>query len=503
MKNLIEIARIVTKKKVRKIEIFDDNALKQKNSKFNEFYEGLQQQKFKNDRDAATLLYGTSPTDDKYRQLKSRFRRRLLNTLFFLDVNQPSTSNYERAYFSSNKDWTLIKILLANDAVLTATSMAKQVLTTALKYRFADLIVNCSRILRQQAAEREEEKDFEQYDQHLRHFQKVLESEFEAEALFQRIHLHYRSQPVLSTEAPAEVVAHCEELVRLSEMHESPVIYYQMYLAWAYRFEMQADYHSMLEVCERAEQYVEQHPLFYQESKLAAFQLKKMMAYLHLRDFTHGKANAEKALTAFPKGSDVWFTFLEYYFLLAMHTQNYINALAIYYRATEHSKFRKLPAEIRQKWDTFNIYLNYLVEALHDEQPVLSAQRKKAFRINRLLNDPVLFPRNQRIFTALVLLGQILFLLKKKSFTQATERIDRLKGYTTQPLKKEDHPRLFQFIRLLQQLAKAEFQPAQLSGAEKYLQRLHDMPFLYRGDTKDLEILPYEHLWGMLLQQLR
>ena len=77
MKNLIEISKIVTKKKVKKIEIFDEHTLKHKNSKFNEFYEALMTGKYKNDRDAATALYNCAPTDDKYRQLKSRFRQTL------------------------------------------------------------------------------------------------------------------------------------------------------------------------------------------------------------------------------------------------------------------------------------------------------------------------------------------------------------------------------------------------------------------------------------------
>jgi len=177
MKNLIEISKIVTKKKVRKIEIFDDHSLKHKNSKFNEFYEALMASKFKNDRDAASFLYGCSPTDDKYRQLKSRFRKRLLNTLFFLDVNLPSTSSYDRAYFSCNKDWTLVKILLSNNADFTAASLARQILTTALKFKFADVIVNCSRILRRYAAETADEKNYEQYDQHSKQYQNVLDKE--------------------------------------------------------------------------------------------------------------------------------------------------------------------------------------------------------------------------------------------------------------------------------------------------------------------------------------
>ena len=116
MKNLLEIAGVVTKKKVKKIEIFDEYALRNKGSKFNEFYEDLTSGEYKNDRDASSKLYGCTPKDARYRQLKSRFRKRLLNTLFFLDVNKPSASNYDRAHFTCHKEWTLVKILLDNDA---------------------------------------------------------------------------------------------------------------------------------------------------------------------------------------------------------------------------------------------------------------------------------------------------------------------------------------------------------------------------------------------------
>ena len=187
MKNLIEIARIVTKKKVKKIEIFDDYSLKNKNSKFNEFYEALMAGKFRNDRDAATFLQDCSPTDDKYRQLKSRFRKRLLNTLFFLDVNLPDTSGYDRAYFTCNKEWTLVKILLANEANSTAASLARQILTTSLKYKFADLVVNCSRILRTYAAQIESEKEYEEYDGYVKQYKDILDAEIRSEELNQRV----------------------------------------------------------------------------------------------------------------------------------------------------------------------------------------------------------------------------------------------------------------------------------------------------------------------------
>ena len=503
MKNLLEISKIVTKKKVRKIEIFDDHSLKHKNSKFNEFYEALMAGKFKNDRDAASFLYGCSPTDDKYRQLKSRFKKRLLNTLFFLDINLPSTSNYDRAYYSCNKDWTLVKILISNGADHTAASLARQILTTALKFKFADVIVNCSRILRRYYADIENEKEYEKHDQHIKQYANILDAEIRSEELYQRVIMNYYKPPSKNVNLRERIDTYCDALVGLSEMYDSPVIIYNMYQVWAFRYEMLHDYSFMLSVCSRAEQYIEENPIYYRSTKLETFLLKKMSAYLHLRDFKQGKTNAEKCLKAFSEGTDSWFLFMEYYFLLAMHTDNYVNALAIYNLATTNNKFKKLPQEVYEKWQIFNIYLNYIIESKGSDNPVLLSQRKKTFRISRFINDPVLYPKDQRIFTVLMVIAQILFLLEKKNYTQVSERVERLKGYANRQLKKEEYFRTIQFIRLLQQLIKADFQVQQLSNVDKYYQRLQETPFFYRGLIQELEIIPYENLWPMILDGLR
>ncbi len=502
MKNLIEISKIVTKKKVKKIEIFDDHSLKHKSSKFNEFYEALMTNKFRNDRDAASFLYGCSPTDDKYRQLKSRFRKRLLNTLFFLDVNLPSASNYDRAYFSCNKDWTLVKILLSNNANMTAAVLARQILTTALKFKFADVIVNCSRILRKDAAAKGDDKSYEKYDVNIKQFQNVLDAEIQSEELYQRVIMNYYQPKAKITALKDQMDTYCNSLVGLSEIYDSPIVFYNMYLVWAYRYEMVQDYNTMLEICNRAEKYIEDNPAYYQDDKLSTFQLKKMSAYLHLRDWKNGKNNAERCLQSFPQGSDTWFQFMEYYILLAIHTDNYINALAIYNHATSNGKFKKLNANIREKWRIYDVYLNYIIESTGNENPVLLTQRRKPLKTAQFIRDTILYPKEQRIFTILMVIGQLLFILEKKGFNSASERIDQLKNYANRQLKKEEYYRTIQFIRLLQQLAKADYNPDQLSNVDKYYNRLVETPFYYRGLIPELEVIPYEKLWNMILSRV-
>ncbi len=503
MKNLIEISKIVTKKKVKKIEIFDDYSLKNKNSKFNEFYEALMAGKFRNDRDAATFLYDCSPTDDKYRQLKSRFRKRLLNTLFFLDVNLPDTSGYDRAYYSCNKEWTLVKILLANEATFTAATLARQILTTALKYKFADLIVNCSRILRTYSSEVEEEKEYEEYDQYIKQYKDILDAEIRSEELFQRVMMNYFRPATENFDLKERIDTYCDALIGLSEVYDSPIIVYNMYLVWTYRYEMLQDYEAMIEVCSRAEQYMKDNPTYYQEEKMATFQLKKMSAFLHLKDYKRGKINAEKCLTTFLEGSDMWFAFLEYYFLLAMHTENFINAIAILTKASAHTRFKKLGLEEREKWKVYEVYLNYVIEIHGDDNPILKRQNRRTFKISKFLNDPILYPKELRIFTIFLIIAQILFHLEQKQYTNASELIERLKNYANRQLKKEEFYRLIQFIRLLQQLSKADFKFENLSNTEKYVTRLEESPFYYRGLTSELEVVTYEQIWDKVVKRLK
>lgn len=276
-----------------------------------------------------------------------------------------------------------------------------------------------------------------------------------------------------------------------------------MYLVWVYRYEMLNDYSSALQICDNAEQYIEQNPRYYQDDKLATFQLKKMNAYLHLRDYKNGKVNAEKCLQSFPEGSDTWFVFMEYYLLMAMHTDNYINALAIYRKASSNTRFKRISGSDKEKWNVYDMYLNYIIEAEGANNSILRAQRRKTFRLSRFLNDPILFPKEQRVFTVHLLIAQVLFLIEKNSYSAATERIDRLKNYANRQLKKEDYFRLIQFIRLLQQLAKADYRYDALSNVEKYYNRLIDEPFKYRGLLNEIEIIPYEKLWNMVLERVR
>lgn len=158
MKNLLAISRLLTRQKLRKLDILSDEFLTNKQSKFRELYDALQDGTVRNDREAAELLYGAGTTDARYRQLKSRFRKRMLNTLFFVDQNRPKSSSFDQTYHNCQRDWSQVNILVANGALAPAEELAKPLLTTTQKYGFSELCIQVASFLAERAAARADKR---------------------------------------------------------------------------------------------------------------------------------------------------------------------------------------------------------------------------------------------------------------------------------------------------------------------------------------------------------
>jgi hypothetical protein len=502
MKNLLEIAKVVTKKKVKKIEIFDEYSLRNKSIKFNEFYEDLTAGLYKNDRDAAAKLYGCTPKDARYRQLKSRFRKRLLNTLFFLDVNKPSASNFDRAHFTCHKEWTLVKILQDNGAHSTAISQAKSILTTAKKFQISEIVVNCARILREYAAKAGNSKDFEHYDQLLKAYNNILEAEIRSEELYQRVTMDYGQPLGREDELADRLATYGNTLLSLSESYNSPTINYNMFLVWAMNFEIKREFNALIEVCDRAEKYLEEHPEFYQEERLIAFYTKKMSAYLHLGDYIQGQVNAEQCLNKFPEGSKPWFQFMEYYLLLALHTERYIQAMAIYNRTVGHRQFAKLETASKDKWRLFELSLQFALYDSPFRQKLLPSTPRQPFQEEKFVGRVFRFGSKQRILQFHFLALQCSFLLQQRQHHAARECIDELQKLANRSLDKREHLRAIHFVRLLLQLRKVDFKVDQARNIDRHLGQIQTHPFTYRGALSQIEAIPMEHLWKLLVSRL-
>jgi hypothetical protein len=85
---------------------------------------------------------------------------------------------------------------------------------------------------------------------------------------------------------------------------------------------------------------------------------------------------------------------------------------------------------------------------------------------------------------------------------EANKLIEDLKVFSLRQLNKDEDGRILLFLRLLQYLSKSEYKLRSDSVHYKYLEKLKQQPFKYRGLLNELEVVPYEKLWEILLSRL-
>lgn len=502
MKKLKEISNIVTRKKVVKLEVLDEYVLN-KQSKINEFFDGITSNKFKNDRDAAQHLYKSTPQDPKYRKLKSRFKQKLLNTIFLIEPNQPLVSGYDRAYFNAHKEWAQIKILMANDAFMIAESLTKQLLNISLKFKFTDITLNCLRELQEHAVRKEDQKAFGQYLEQEQYFQSLCEIEQKSGRFLKETLLlsgKFISRP---EQIPERLVQICDETVRLSELYDSPTIFKHMFNVWIIRYELSADFDAIVEVCIQAEQYLLNNEKFFPEKDVYYFYVQKMMAFLHLQDYSRGKKHSEECLPKIPENSPVWFSFMEIYLLLAIHSGNYFQAFAIFNNIISNNHFKKLESIDKEKWKMFNAFMHYILDMKGLDRILLKQTKQTGFSLDKYLNQVTDYPKKMRTMEVLKKLLTTLYHIQQKKYDKANESINQLNYMANHKLEKKDYYRVIQFIKLLAILKKANYKQEDIGLADKYYSRLRNQPFYYRGKFSGLEIIPFEMLWQMVLEDLR
>jgi hypothetical protein len=503
MKKLREITEIFSSKRLKRIELLAEDELYGQHSKLGELYQGIQHGEILSDEDAARYLYQTDAQDTKYRQLKFRYKKRLLNNLFFLDTKQPEFSEYHKTYYTCNKNWALIKILLSNGARDTAFEILKKTVTEAEKFKLTDILFLCSRELQNHYSLLGDMKNFEHYVQQTEQYEKILAAENEANKYFQHLVIQFAQTVEWKPELTEEAKSSYQKLKKLASQFDSFSIHYNMYNVWALSFEMESKYRKALEVYEKLEAYLLTNPNFYQKVRMGEIALKKMACYLYLRDHENGELNAAQCLHLFTPGSNYWFVFYEYYFLLAMHTEKWESAADIYQKATKHSRFRYLTPEKREKWKIYEAYLYYILK--HEGIQLKYKTNKSDFKIYKFINEVPIYSKDKRGLNVAILIVQLLLHLESRDYDVIITLSDSLKTYANRYLKKQPHhARNLLFIKMLIAMEKESFgYERTLEATEPTLSEMVSSKDPNKSRVTDMEIIPFDILWSKVLETLK
>lgn len=499
MKKLQEIVRLVARKRLRKIEIFNDSGHRSgSDNLYYKFYHGIRDGRFVTDEDAAKGLFGTVPSDKKYLMLKSRVKTRLMNTLFFLEN---STSRYQQALYSANRDLFSARVLLLNGARETAASMLKSTLAEAEKFSITDIAMECARHLRLHSSMMGDAAEFRHYNEKFHELKVMVEAEYYAEESVQEIIVHFAKS---SSQKPELASVAREKLAVLDQMigtqpqtHSLKLNTLRLRLVM---HQIEGNHRATLGVAQEGENYLLRRPHLIQPARLGEFALNQMVACMHLGDYAQGEENARRCFGYFTEGSNNWMIFLEYFFLLCMQTGNFQRAAGIYETVVSNPRFSNLDEARTEKWRIFNGFLCYMMAEQEPDQ----THEQRRFNLMKFLNEVPIYSRDKRGLNISILILQILFLLDRKDWNGIISRTEALKIYASRHLKRDDTFRSSCFVKMMLTMEKKDFDRHETERiAAKYLVKLRSSRFDYQGDLGNLEVIPYEMLWENVLSRLK
>ncbi|MBK8557082.1 MAG: hypothetical protein IPL65_15510 [Lewinellaceae bacterium] len=498
MDDLRELTGIVTPKKLEALRR-RYGAYLPRDPRVKRLYDLLVAGKLRTDAEAMQAILGSNKHVLKFRRIKIALREYLHQMLLIIDLNLPHYHQRQTAYYEAYKQWAALKLLTGKGAHIASMDVAKSTLKLARKYEFTDIAVDIARSFRLYYGSLVGDiKQFDHYVKLTRTYEDIFHFENLAEELYTDLVIRYVNTKSTQTEVHTQAKASFKRLEPALRKYDTYRLHFVGRLMEVLIYTSINDYKSTVGICDKAIRFFEQKP-YIASIPLQVFLYQEMVCYVQLRDFKRGEAAAARGMQFIEEGSFNWFKYQELFLLLSLHARQYKRAYDTYLETVAHRRFATLPDSIRQIWKIMEAYLYFLIET-GKIVPAKPDARFSRFRVVRFVNEVPLFSKDKRGMNIPILIFQILYLLQEKKYGEMLDRMEAISKYSSRYLKKKDNYRSSCFIKMLLQIPASDFHRVAVERhAGKYAALLAKAPIDFAGQSHDIEIIPYEDLWEMVL----
>lgn len=460
-------------------------------------YNDLQKEHFRTDEEAAAALGMGLTTFKKYGKM---LREHLRDMVFFYNDEKARADIRLKNLFEGIKDLAAMRLLYARGCRAASRDAAEDLLKKGMAYEWPEFVQQAALYLKECVLRvNGSEKEFEYYSQLYWEYKNWTDLECRAWDYLQRAQLPYRRKAgVRSAESPrlhlylAELKPH---------VFKTPSVMFHIYyfLLGNHDALERFDYQALIENCKIALEYLENKPYDIQNPK-AVFYYMQVIGYTFLGKYEEGHEAAEAGLAYAAEGTASWFSALEVYLYLAIHTRNYDKAFELYGIAANHRRLPALHEAQQETWHILGAYC-YILHRLTGT-PLPEGCRK--FKSRKFLNEISTFGADKTGMNIAIMIAHIMLQLIENKDVEVWDRIQALAKYRERYLV--DNPfvaRSELFVKILVALVKSGFRrDAFRARATPLLNALQKLPLQLTNQVHELEIVPYEHLVQLISNQL-
>ena len=491
MNEVKKLVRIVTNRIKKNVSLIDVVNNEDNPGKEQQLFNSIQSGIYTTDDDAALGMYGTDGTDQRYRMLKSRLRTKLNNLLFFADFND-SRGNISFPFEQECHSHIFrAKILFKEGEFELAEKSVKKALTISKESEFTDLTLIGLRILRVIYSESFRPNHLRKVIGQIKKYETISQLEEQSSDIFY-LKMMQLGKSVHSRKVHLEsTIKAVDVLKKLWEKGKSYSLFEKYYKLRLWICELLGDYENVIGVTEDAYSLVSSGMVNPLRFDLRHNVYTRTYAYLRAKDYDKGIKYAREGMDHISRSSRNWFSHMENYVLLALHSKNYNLADEVINQVIRNPHMDKISTQSKERWELYKGYLYFMMPDRNVED-VLS--------FKDIYERLPFYSQDKQGFMVAILILEFMDFLKKDRLDLALTKLPNSERYIYRYLNQnQESQREKLFLKLISIIVQCSFNPDMAAKkGKRYLERLASTP--EPGDAfAEVEIVPYEQLWDILM----
>lgn len=457
------------------------------------YIRNIEQGKYKNDADAAADLYNAHANDVRYKMLKHRVKKKLFNNLTFVDLQKVTMNSVRQKELECNSLLYQANVVRMRYELDLVISIATKALQIANEFDFIAFKVSALELLSLSYAEQGYDKKYALAQAELKEAMNHFVKEREAVSIFQHATLQLRKSTKTRKEFLPALPGIIKQLEKLWQSAGTFSAYNAYYRTYIWYHELEGNFQKIIDITVDALKQVNENKVNTHRFDLMYNNYIMVYAHLRAKDYANGLAYAEKNLPLYNSNSVNWFSYMENYFLLAVHARQYELGDLLQHQVFDSSGFNNIPTIAKERWLLYRSYFRLIYPA---------AAAKEGEAQNPYLLSLPEYSKDKLGFNVAILTLQFIYLLEKGDTEALLYRIESIKKYVSTHLKDVFSLRSKLFLKLLvlTVVENYDVEKCRRKGEQLY-KKLLETPA--PGDAyAEIEIVPYEHLWDLILQIL-
>jgi len=411
MEDILSLIKLLDDQKLKHIKTLNDpSAL---SNKTRQLYDGLRNGDFRTDHEASYSIYTKDEAHPAYLKLKHRFKERLINTLFFIDIQQYGNSAYQKTLNRSYKNWAASKILLDKGPRKTAISIQETILKNVLKYDIEELAIMIIKDLKMHYGLYEYNLNkFNRYKKLGFRLKHIINLKNEIEEYFCFLgHLIESKKSIQFNDEIKNIEEKVTAISDKSQQIDSYYLRYHIFTCFYIIYLIKKDFNSQIKITQEAINYFHSKKGFKKYGTATFLQIRGI-ADMSLGNYNNALLSFNKCLDFNPKpGGLLWQSLRNYIFLIDILRKNYDSAYVILSNVINHGSFNKSYVDFKQHWFLKEAFIQFLIRIGKIQPDNIKVQKLRAFRINRFINETPTLTKDKRGYNVSIHIIQMLFLI--------------------------------------------------------------------------------------------